>query len=316
MATLTVPEVVTSPAEDAEQLRKAFQGWGTNEALIISILAHRNAAQRKLIRQSYAEAYGEDLLKSLDKELSSDFERLVLLWTLDPAERDAFLANEATKMLTSNNLVLVEVACTRSSLDLFMVRQAYHARFKKSLEEDVAYHTSGDFRKLLVPLVSSFRYDGDEVNMKLAKSEAKILHEKISEKSYNHDELIRILTTRSKAQLNATLNHYNNEFGNAIDKDLEADPDDEYKKLLRATIECLTYPAKYFEEVLRLAINRLGTDEWALTRLVATRAEVDMERIKEEYYRRNSIPLDRAITKDTSGDYEKMLLTLIGHGDA
>ncbi|KAG6657558.1 annexin D2 [Carya illinoinensis] len=316
MATLTVPEVVTSPAEDAEQLRKAFQGWGTNEALIISILAHRNAAQRKLIRQSYAETYGEDLLKSLDKELSSDFERLVLLWTLDPAERDAFLANEATKMLTSNNLVLVEVACTRSSLDLFMVRQAYHARFKKSLEEDVAYHTSGDFRKLLVPLVSSFRYDGDEVNMKLAKSEAKILHEKISEKSYNHDELIRILTTRSKAQLNATLNHYNNEFGNAIDKDLEADPDDEYKKLLRATIECLTYPAKYFEEVLRLAINRLGTDEWALTRVVATRAEVDMERIKEEYYRRNSIPLDRAITKDTSGDYEKMLLTLIGHGDA
>ncbi|KAF5458149.1 hypothetical protein F2P56_022204 [Juglans regia] len=316
MATLRVPEAITSPAEDAEQLRKAFQGWGTNEALIISILAHRNAAQRKLIRQSYAETYGEDLLKSLDKELSSDFERLVLLWTLDPAERDAFLANEATKMLTSNNLVLVEVACTRSSLDLFMVRQAYHARFKKSLEEDVAYHTSGDFRKLLVPLVSSFRYDGDEVNMKLAKSEAKILHEKISEKSYNHDELIRILTTRSKAQLNATLNHYNNEFGNAIDKDLEADPDDEYKKLLRATIECLTYPAKYFEEVLRLAINRLGTDEGALTRVVATRAEVDMERIKEEYYRRNSIPLDRAINKETSGDYEKMLVTLIGHGDA
>lgn len=49
-------------------------GWGTNEHLIISILAHRNASQRKLIRQVYAETYGEDLLKSLDKELSSDFE--------------------------------------------------------------------------------------------------------------------------------------------------------------------------------------------------------------------------------------------------
>jgi len=72
--------------------------------------------------------------------------------------------------------------------------------------------------QLLVPLVSSFRYEGDEVNMTLAKSEAKILHEKISEKAYNHEELIRILTTRSKAQLNATLNHYNNEFGNSINK--------------------------------------------------------------------------------------------------
>ena len=72
--------------------------------------------------------------------------------------------------------------------------------------------------QLLVPLVSSFRYEGAEVNMTLAKSEAKNLHEKISEKCCNDDEIIRILTTRSKAQLNATLNHYNNQYGNAINK--------------------------------------------------------------------------------------------------
>ncbi|KAK9272436.1 hypothetical protein L1049_002809 [Liquidambar formosana] len=316
MATLTVPASVPSPAEDSEQLRKAFEGWGTNEALIISILAHRNAAQRTSIRKTYEQTYGEDLLKSLDKELSNDFERAVLLWTMDPAERDAFLANEATKRLTSSNWVVIEIACTRSSYDLFLVKQAYHARFKKSPEEDVAYHTSGDIRKLLVPLVSSFRYEGTEVNMMLAKSEAKILHEKVSEKAYTDDDLIRILTTRSKAQLNATLNHYNNEFGNAINKDLKTDPKDEYLSLLRATIKCLTCPEKYFEKVLRLAINKQGTDEGALTRVVTTRAEIDMQRIKEEYYRRNSVPLDHAIAGDTSGDYEKMLLALVGHGNA
>ncbi|OAY35845.1 annexin D2 [Manihot esculenta] len=315
MSTLKVPAHVPSPSEDAEQLHKAFEGWGTNESLIISILAHRTAPQRNLIRKTYAEAYGEDLLKALDKELSSDFERSVLLWTLDPAERDAYLANEATKRFTSSNWVLMEIACTRSSLELFKVRQAYHARYKRSIEEDVAYHTTGDFRKLLVPLVSSFRYEGEEVNMSLAKSEAKILHGKISDKAYSDDEIIRILSTRSKAQLNATLNHYNNAFGNAINKNLKADPKDEFLLLLRATIKCLTSPEKYFEKVLRLAINKLGTDEWALTRVVTTRAEVDMQRIKEEYHRRNSVPLDRAIAGDTSGDYEKMLLALIGHGD-
>lgn len=73
-------------------------------------------------------------------------------------------------------------------------------------------------QKLLVPLVGTFRYDGDEVNMTLAKSEAKLLHEKIADKAYNHEDLIRIVTTRSKAQLNATLNHYNNTYGNVIDK--------------------------------------------------------------------------------------------------
>ncbi|KAM7529268.1 hypothetical protein LguiB_032678 [Lonicera macranthoides] len=315
MATLKVPKSVPAPSEDCEQLRKAFAGWGTNESLIIQILAHRNAAQRKLIQETYATAYGEDLLKDLDSELSSDFQRAVLLWTLHPAERDAYLANEATKRLTSNNWVLLEIACTRSPSDLFMARKAYHARYKKSLEEDVAYHTTGDVRKLLVPLASAFRYEGDEVNMTLAKTEAKILHEKISHKAYNDEEIIRILSTRSKAQINATLNHYNNQFGNAINKDLKADPKNEYLSFLRATIECLTFPEKYYAKLLRQAINKLGTDEWALTRVVTTRAEVDMQRIKEEYQRRNSVPLDRAIAADTSGDYEKFLLALIGHGD-
>lgn len=316
MASLRVPEVVPSPLEDAEQLHKAFEGWGTNEALIISILSHRNSHQRKLIRQAYAETYGEDLLKSLDKELSSDFERAVLLWTLDPAERDALLAYESTRKFTSNLWVLVEIACTRSTHDLFEVRKAYHARYKRSIEEDIAYHATGDYRKLLLPLVSSLRYEGDEVNNTLAKTEAKILRDKITDRAYKDDEFIRIISTRSKAQLNATLNHYNNLFGNAINKDLNADPKDEYLKLLRDVIKCLTVPEKYYEKVLRQAINKVGTDEWALTRVITTRAEVDLNRIKEEYHRRNSIPLDRAIAKDTSGDYEKILIELTGHGNA
>lgn len=49
-------------------------GWGTNEGPIISILAHINPNQCKLICQTYAETYGEDLLKALDKELTNDFE--------------------------------------------------------------------------------------------------------------------------------------------------------------------------------------------------------------------------------------------------
>ncbi|MCL7051154.1 hypothetical protein MKW94_002247 [Papaver nudicaule] len=313
MASLIVPDSIPSVAEDCEQLHKAFSGWGTNEDLIIDILAHRNAAQRKHIRQVYAETYGQDLLHSLEQELSSDFERIVLLWTLDPAERDAVLLNESTKRWTSNSQVILEIACTRSSHTLLLAKQAYHARFKKSLEEDVAAHITGDFRKLLVPLVSTYRYEGPEVNTTLAKHEAKILHQHISEKEYNHEEILRILTTRSKTQLFATFNHYNNEFGTAITKDLKAAAaEDDFVTALKCAIKCLVTPEKYFEKVLRSAINKTGTDEWALTRVVATRVEVDMNVIKEEYYRRNTVQLDHAIKRDTSGDYERMLVALIG----
>ncbi|KAI3962966.1 hypothetical protein MKW92_012764 [Papaver armeniacum] len=338
MATLSVPSHVPSPSEDCEQLKKLLMivsyarnddRWGTNEKLIISILAHRNAAQRKAIRQTYTENFGADLLKTLDKELTSDFESLLLLWTLDPAERDATLANRAVKKWTASNQVLLEIACTRSSHDLFLARQAYHCLFKKSIEEDVAHHTTGDFGKLLVLLVTSFRYEGPEVNTTLAKQEAKILRKHITDNACNHDEVLRIIATRSKTQLNATsittttnlamlLTRYLTSLislilGLCTACDLKSDPKDEFLRALRSTIKCLTTPEKYFEKVLRLAINKTGTDEGALTRVIATRAEVDMKHIAAEYQRRSSIPLDKAIINDTHGDYEDLLLALIGH---
>lgn len=312
MATLKVPATVPPVADDCEQLRKAFQGWGTNEALIISILGHRDAAQRRAIRRAYAEAHGEELLRSITDEISGDFERAVILWTLDPAERDAVLANEAARKWQPGNRVLVEIACTRTSAQIFAARQAYHERFKRSLEEDIAAHVTGDFRKLLVPLVSTYRYDGPEVNTRLAHSEAKLLHEKIHHKAYSDDEIIRILTTRSKPQLLATFNHYNDAFGHRINKDLKADPKDEYLKTLRAIIRCFSCPDRYFEKVARQAIAGLGTDENALTRVITTRAEVDLKLIKEAYQKRNSVPLERAVAGDTAGDYESMLLALLG----
>lgn len=54
-------------------------GWGTDERAIISILGHRNATQRKLIRLAYEEIYQEDLIKQLKSELSGDFEVYIYL---------------------------------------------------------------------------------------------------------------------------------------------------------------------------------------------------------------------------------------------
>ncbi|EPS58326.1 hypothetical protein M569_16489, partial [Genlisea aurea] len=169
------------------------------------------------------------------------------------------------------------------------------------------HHSNGEFRKLLVPLVSSYRYGGEDVDLSLAKSEAKLLHEK----DCASDDFIRIVTTRSKPQLNATLNQYNDLFQNDIIKELEG-KEEEFVATVREAMECLVRPVEYFEKAVREAVARRGTDEGALTRVVATRVEVDMQLIKDEYLKRNSVPLHQAIAKDTHGDYEKMLLTLIG----
>ena len=53
-------------------------------------------------------------------------------------------------------------------------------------------------------------------------------------------------------------------------------------------------------------------DECSLTRVITTHVEVDLKLIKEAYQKRNSVPLERAVAKDTTRDYEDMLLALLG----
>ncbi|XP_039002882.1 annexin-like protein RJ4 [Hibiscus syriacus] len=314
MATIDAPKQV-SFQQDAEVLRKACQGWGTDDKAIISVLGHRNAAQRKQIRLAYEQLYQEDLIKRLESELSGDFERAVYRWILEPADRDAVLANVAIKKLSPDNHVIAEISCTRSPEELLAVRRAYQARYKHSLEEDVAAHTKGDIRTLLVALVTAFRYDGEEINTRLANSEAKILHDAVKDKKFNHEEVIRILTTRSKMQLMVTFNRYRDDHDTSVTKHLQGDSGDEFLPVLRTSVRCLNDPKKYFEKVLRNSIRRTGTDEDALTRVIVTRAEKDLKDIKEVYHKRNSVPLDQAVAKDTSGDYKALLLTLLGKQD-
>ncbi|CAB4283825.1 unnamed protein product [Prunus armeniaca] len=169
------------PAErDAFLANEASKRFTSSNKLLLEIATSRSSRDLLLVKQAYHVHYKKSLEEDVAYHTSGDLLKEV------PAERDAFLANEATK---------------RSSHDLLLVKQAYHVRYKKSLEEDVAYHTSRDLLKLLVPLLSTYRYEGDEISVPLEKKEAKILNEKISDKAYDDVELIRILSARSKAQL-------------------------------------------------------------------------------------------------------------------
>ncbi|CAK9140267.1 unnamed protein product [Ilex paraguariensis] len=315
MATLIAPEHA-SPVEDAEALRKAFQGWGTDEKAVISILGHRTATQRQLIRHAYEEIYKEDLIKRLESELSGDFEKAVYRWILDPTDRDAVLLNVAIKHSPIPDYrVIVEISCIRSPEEFLAVKRAYQIRYKRSIEEDLASHTKGDIRKLLFALVSTFRYDGNEINARLANSEADVLRNAIKEREFNHEEIIRIVSTRSKLQLLATLNHYKDDYETSITKHLVDGPANDYLVALRTAIRCFNDPQKYYEKVIRNALNKPGTDEDALTRVIVTTAEKDLEVIKELYYKRNTVSLHKAVGKHTSGDYKAFLRALLGKED-
>ncbi|PON49554.1 Annexin [Parasponia andersonii] len=315
MATLTIPDIVPSPAHDSEALKKAFDGLGTDEMAVIRILGHRNASQRRKIRETYQQLYNESLIDRLFSELSGDFRKAIILWTSDPPERDAKLAQDALKMSkkdVKHLKIIVEIACASSPHHLMTVRQAYTSLFDCSMEEDIASNVSPSLRKLLVGLVSSYRYDKEVVDLVVANSEASKLHEAIKTKQLDHDNVIWILSTRNFYQLRATFESYKMTYGNPIEQDVKSCGNGNLESLLKVVICCLESPEKHFAEVIKDSTVGLGTDEDSLTRAIVTRAEIDLMKVREQYQNLYKTNLDDAVVDDTSGDYKDFLMSLLG----
>ncbi|KAJ7982330.1 Annexin-like protein [Quillaja saponaria] len=304
------------------------KGHGVDEKTLISILGKWNPDERQNYRKRTPHLFIGDDERQFEKWddhqvrlLKHEFLRFknaVVLWAMHPWERDARLIKEALKKGATRQEaygVIVEVACTRSSEELLGARKAYHSLFNHSIEEDVASLIQGNQRKLLVALVSAYRYEGSKLKDDMAKSEAETLAIAIKNADKNpnpiveDDEVITILSTRSKHHLKAVYNHYKEINGNYLDEDL-------VDLRLKETVQCLCTPHTYFAKVLyaTLKIDVDKNTKKGPTRVIVTRADVDMKEIQEEYQKVFGASLCNKIEEVANGNYKDFLLTLIARG--
>nr|ANS56719.1 annexin [Hevea brasiliensis] len=307
--------------QELEALTKALSGLGIDEQSLISILGKSDPARRTTFRQRSTHFFIEDersferwddhRINLLRLEFVR-FENALVLWAMHPWERDARLVHEALTLVPQSYRVILEIACTRSSEELLGARRAYHSLYDHSIEEDVAIHVTGSERKLLVALVSAYRYEGPKVSEDAAKSEAKLIAKAIKngdkKNPIDDDEVIRILTTRSKPHLKAIYKHYKEVSGKNINEDIEA-----ADFILKETVECLCNPHAYFSKVVDEAIRNDAdhNTKKALTRVIVTRADVDLKGIKEEYNSLYGVPLTPKIDDNVNGNYKDLLLALM-----
>ncbi|XP_034709785.1 annexin D3-like [Vitis riparia] len=315
MATLRLPDVVSSPTQDSERLRVALQGWGVDQEVIIWILGHRKAVQRKKIKETYQQLFKESIIHCLQSALSGVLGKAMSYWMEEPPERDAKLVEKTLKRGKAGITqlqVIVEIACASSPNHLMAVRQAYCSLFDCSLEEAITSKVSSSLQKLLLGLVSSYRYDRELVDLNVAKSEAGKLHEAIEKKQLDRDEVMWILSTRNFFQLRATFKQYKQNYQVPYRQAIMSSGSDDLGSLLRVVILCIDAPEKHFAEVIRVSLSGHRTDVHSLARAILSRVEIDMMKIKEEYFNMNKVSLDDAVVGKTSGGYKDFLMTLIG----
>ncbi|KAK6970182.1 annexin A6 [Biomphalaria glabrata] len=303
--------------QDCEVLRKAMKGLGTDEKAIIGVLAYRSMEQRQKIALTYKTQFGKDLAAELSSELSGNFKTLCVDMLLGPAEFDAKQLNRAIKGLGTDEKVLVEIICTRSNAQLNNIKASYKTMFNKELEQDIAGDTSGHFKRLLIGCLQANRPEGTEFNRVMAKQDAQALLD-AGEKKWGTDEsrFHTVLVSRSYAQLRATFQEYAKLANKDIEDSIKSEMSGDLKNGMLAIVQVIRNKSAYFASELHRAMKGLGTDDNTLVRIVASRCEVDMVQIKEEFQKAYKQTLAMFIQDDTSGDYRTMLLTLIGEPPA
>ncbi|KAM9323776.1 annexin A11 [Gastrophryne carolinensis] len=274
------------PLRDAEVLRKAMKGFGTDEQAIIECLGSRSSKQRQQIALSFKTAYGKDLIKDLKSELSGNFEKTILAMMKAPTLYDAQEIHDAIKGAGTDEECLIEILASRSNSEVQEINRVYKTEFKKTLEQALKSDTSGHFQRLLISLSQGNRDESTHVDMSLVQRDVQELYA-AGENRLGTDEskFNAILCSRSRAHLNAVFSEYQRMCNRDLEKSICREMSGDLERGMLAVVKCLKNTSAFFAERLYKAMKGAGTKDKTLIRIMVSRSEVDLLDIRQEYKR-------------------------------
>jgi len=311
MATVS-PNAGFNAKADAEVLRNAMKGMGTNEEAITSIVANKTRAELGQITLDYKTMYGRDVFTDLESEVGGNFLKAIKARMWSAAHYDADSLHNAIAGAGTNEETLIEILATRSNAEIHAIRAEYNHLFKKELEAAIMGDTSGHFKRLLVSLVQGNRDESPQVNMQLAEQDAKEILE-AGENKWGTDEskFNQILCARSFNHIRAVNDFYKQHSKMNLLEAIESETSGNLRIGFGAIVKSAINRPEYFAERCYDAMKGAGTDDAALVRAVCTRCEIDTVYIKDAFAKKYNKTLVKFVQDDTSGDYEKLLVALL-----
>ncbi|KAH1170513.1 hypothetical protein KIL84_001498 [Mauremys mutica] len=269
---------------DAETLRKAMKGLGTDEEAVLKILTSRSNAQRQQIAAAFKTLFGRDLVDDLKSELTGKFETLIVA-LMRPAQLfDAHELKHALKGAGTNEKVLTEILASRTTAELQNIKQVYLEEYESNLEDHITGDTTGYYQRMLVVLVQANRDPDGRIDEGLVEQDAQVLF-KAGELKWGTDEekFITILGTRSVCHLRKVFDRYMTISGFQIEETIDRETSGDLEKLLLAIVKCVRSVPAYFAESLFYAMKGAGTDDDTLIRIMVSRSEIDLLDIRREF---------------------------------
>ena len=305
--------------KDVETLKKSLKIGGAekvDENAIIKLLANRNNVMRQQLRNYYNKKFNRDLVSDLKAELDGKFEAAIVALLDDPFIYDAKSLHKAMKGVGTDTDACIEIICTRPNWYLKNIMTAYTNLTGGDLIKDLKSEVKlmGNTGTLLCTLLQCQRSENPTPNKETIEKYADDLIKGGIQKLGTDEKLFMdILTKTSTPELQLLIDTYQKKAGESLLTSIEKEFSGDVRKILKTIIYANTTPSEYFAQRVNEAITSGGKKDELLMRILITRDEVDMPKIKECYKKLYGNDMVEAVKQATLGDYKNLLVELCDH---
>ncbi|XP_061626452.1 annexin A5b [Phyllopteryx taeniolatus] len=232
--TLIVALMTPPLAYDVMSLRNAVKGAGTDEKVLVEILASRTAHQVKDIVAAYRQEYDDDLEEDVSGDTSGHFKRLLVI--LLQANRQTgiqeaniqadagVLFKAGEHKFGTDEQTFVTILGNRSAEHLRKVFDAYMKLSGYEMEESIRRETSGSLRELLLAVVKCAR--------SVPAYFAETLYYAMKGAGTDDNTVIRVMASRSEVDLLAIRAELRRMFACSLHSMITSDTSGDYRKAL------------------------------------------------------------------------------------
>lgn len=232
--TLIVGLMTPPLAYDVTLLRNAIKGAGTDEKVLVEVLASRTCQQVKDIVGAYRQEYDDDLEEDVSGDTSGHFKRLLVILlqanrqkgiqegTVESDAQVLFQAGE--KKFGTDEQTFVTILGNRSAEHLRKVFDAYMKLSGYEMEESIKRETSGPLRDLLLAVVKCAR--------SVPAYFAETLYYAMKGLGTDDETLIRVMVSRSEVDMMDIRAEFRRMFPSSLFSMIKGDTGGDYRKAL------------------------------------------------------------------------------------
>jgi len=309
----------TAPVDmsrEADSVRGAMKGFGTDERTLITILPRLDPLQIAGLKQAYNMRHHRQLGADLEKETSGYFRDGLVAIARGPLEQDVFNLNKAISGMGTKENILNDVLLGRSNADLNAIKGLYQHTYHRSLEADVQGDLSAKTERLFNMVLAAHRAeDSAPVMPQQIDADVDNLYRATEGQKMGTDQIMvcSILSARSDGQIRAISHAYQTKYHRALSEVLKKAFSGHMEDALLYLLNIAEDRAKHDATLLEDSMKGMGTkDDLLVNRVVRIHWDkARLQQAKAAYKHFFKKDLVTRIKGETKGDYEKLMVACV-----